>query len=237
MAAAIIWVFKYLFWSREKKEIQQDAPVTPSITQTFQPVINIHSPTITSSDDARKQPSNPDSNSLTKRMPHFSYKGPSNKRIFISPEGNIGIRDPRDSREENAAANSLLLRFENEPQGARANRVVAKVSFKTSNGLGENLDYGVWLNSPNNWTSMNVGDTRELLIIAVTNSKLLAFDDRRIDGSYYSQWSWMTRRTIEHLEEVEVRLIDQNTVTSRRFIFLIRYDGEKFTVQERISEL
>lgn len=84
---------------------------------------------------------------------------------------------------------------------------------------------------------MNVGDTRELLIIAVTNSKLLAFDDRRIDGSYYSQWSWMTRRTIEHLEEVEVRLIDQNTVTSRRFIFLIRYDGEKFTVQERISEL
>jgi hypothetical protein len=137
------------------------------------------------------------------------------------------------TEEFNHSIRALVLRFENAPDDgttARAIDVIAKLLFRSSSGVTEQaVDYGVWVNSPCNCTDMDVGDTRELVLICAMEGKLLTFDDRReANHSFYSEWSWLHSRPVDGLESVEIRLIDQRTGATRTFTFRILYDGSHF---------
>jgi len=235
-AAGIIWLCTKLFGKRKEADagvtVRQNA--SPTVTQTFQPTINIHSPVASSTEPVRREQQKRAGGSPAKSLPHFEYRGYREKAVFISPDARSGIHDPRDSNEIERAIEALVLRFENEPQGtisARAMDVVAKISFQSSSGFREEIDYGIWLNSPCECTDMDAGDTRELLLIAVMDGKLFGFDDRReTNHDYDPEWSWLADRHVNDLESVEIRLVDRHTAATRKFTLEIHYDGEHFAV-------
>jgi len=234
-AACIVWLCTRLFGNR--KRIGSSATVqSPILTQNFQPVINVHTSVVGSVEPVKQKLKDRDEGSRTKPLPHFQYRGHREKPVFINPYARFGIHDPRDSKEIEGATEALVLRFENEPRGtmtARAMDVVAKISFRSSRGNREEIDYGIWLNSPCDCTDMEVGDTRELMLIAVMDGKLSGFDDRREENhDYDSEWSWLADREIDDLASVEVRLIDRRTAATRKFSFQIKYDGKHFDVRD-----
>jgi hypothetical protein len=234
VATGIAWLIRTLLGRRKKQAaaapVQQD--VSPVMTQTFQPIVNIH-PSISLEPPPTPRRAGLDTDEPPSRLPRFEFKGSREKPVYISPDALSGITDPHDAKEWEKSIKALLLRFENTSSGganARAMDVIAKMSFRSLNGVTEqSIDYGVWLNSPCDCTDMDVGDTRELVIICVSDGTLSSFDDRR-QGShtFHSEWSWLDERPVDGLEAVEIRIIDRRTGASQEFALRIGYDGGHF---------
>ena len=233
-AALIVFALGRIRWN--KRGIPRGAAkqiASPAMTQTFQPTINIYPPIA----DAGATPQATQKRSEvepTSSLPNFEYKGSMEKRVFINPEASCGISDPHNSEEREKSLQGFVLRFENTPNGntARALDLIAKVSFQCSTSAREqSFGYGVWLNSPCNATGMDVGDTRELVLICVIDGGLFSFDDRR-EGNhdFHSEWSWLDARPVDSLESVRIRLIDKITGAVGTFSFRIWYEGGHFNV-------
>jgi hypothetical protein len=246
------WIFKRLFFVKELERaiatVQQT--VSPSVTQNFQPTINVH----TARGDTQVLPQTPEHRKSTSEdktaapVPRFEYKGPREKTVYINPYARYGITDPRNDEEFKSANTALCLRFENVPDSGAASRaldVIAKVSFRSANGAREQaFDYGVWLNSPCNSTDMEVGDTRELVLICVMDTGLVSFEDRRegtaasnamgaLDHKFDARWTWLDDRAVDGLESVEIKLIDRKTRIAATFKLRIWYQGGHFNCAVR----
>lgn len=138
------------------------------MAQAFQPTINIHA--IPESIHVAQQPNLLSEQKAPAAAPRFEYKGAREKDLFISPYARSGISDPHDSDERAHSLQCLILRFENtvHANAARAIEVIAQISFRSADTVREqSIGYGVWVNSPCNCTDMDVGDTRELVLICV----------------------------------------------------------------------
>jgi hypothetical protein len=81
---------------------------------------------------------------------------------------------------------------------------------------------------------MDVGDTREFVLICVMDNGLVSFEDRREDNyNFDSKWMWLDERPVDGLESVEIRLIDRKTKVAKTFMFRVWYDGGHFKVAPR----
>jgi hypothetical protein len=221
----------------EAAVVQQTA--SPTVTQNFQPTITINQPpsAATAASLVEANQKTPSKDNRNERQPRIEYKGPREKWVYVSPHAISGITDPRDAKEREHLVQALVLRFENVPTdgiATRATSIVAKISFRSASGSSElGIDYGVWLNSRYNFTSMDVGDTCELVLICVMDNSLSSFDDRRVlDHDFRSEWSWVHGRDVDGLEMVEVRVIEKRTGASETFKFRIGTKAGHFTVAQ-----
>jgi pyrimidine deaminase RibD-like protein len=168
--------------------------------------------------------------------PNLQYVTSKEKRVFVSRFAFAGISDPRDQKEREKSLQALVLKFENRPlanrQIARASNVIAQIRFKSTDGTRQRvIDYGVWLNSSRNSTDMEVGDTRELVLISVMDGKLVAFEDRREENhSFHDEFSYIEDGDVSGLEMVEVTLIDKKTQTTLNCKFRVWREGARFCV-------
>ena len=103
------------------------------MTQTFQPIINIHSSVASSVEPVSREQPKRDGSSPAKPVPNFEYRGHREKAVFISPYALSGIHDPHGLQESEHATEALVLRFENEPRGTMTAR--AMVSKSTTETL------------------------------------------------------------------------------------------------------
>jgi hypothetical protein len=236
IAALMGWLWKKLWKSpkQQPENTRMHRTASPTIAQHFQPTINIHAAEPPQKKDLLKT-----GNPIV--FPRFEFKGTREKQVFISPYARRGITDPHDDEETEKSVQALVLRFENVSRDGIAKRamdVVAKMSFRSANGVTEQaVDYGIWLNSPCNCTDMEVGDTRELVLICVMDGKLFSFDDRReLNHDFQSPWSWLDdNRIVDGLENVEVRLIDRRVGATQTFKFRIWRTGIRLYSSEQRS--
>ena len=232
VAAFIIWLLRRLFGSDQKTDgvtVEQNASPTINVPITINGLSNTESYNLAATAVPKKL-GNP------KRGPHFVYKGYRVKPVFINSYAQHGITDPHDTSEYERAIQALIFRFENAPHdiGARAINVIAKILFRSVKGTSEEaVGYGVWLNSPCNCTEMEIGDTRELVLICQLEDKLLSIDDRRESNHHFhSEWSWMDTRPVDGLEIAEIRLIETQSGATKTFNFHIGCTDGGFEVNQ-----
>ena len=81
---------------------------------------------------------------------------------------------------------------------------------------------------------MEVGDTRELVLICVKDTGLVSFEDRREGNHKFdARWTWLDDRAVDGLESVEIRLIDRKTRIAATFKLRIWYQGGHFNCAVR----
>jgi hypothetical protein len=157
--------------------------------------------------------------------------------VFQSPFPIEGVYETRKDEEYATAIPVLVMRFTNQPipdsTVGQADSVVATISFKSADKVTEQrIDYAVWLNSSGSSASFDVGDTRELIVVAVSpNETLTALEDRRTDNIGYDACQYLRVRAVQGLLDfVEISLTDQPSQTTIRQTFKIRMQGAHFCV-------
>jgi len=173
--------------------------------------------------------------SPTSAAPNIEYAGCKEKRVFISPLARDGICEPRTAEEYKDSVDAFVLRFENRPLAERkierAMNVIAKLRFQSDDKATERrINYGVWLNSPCNSTTIGIGDTCELVLMLMENQPV-TFEDKRADGhSFQSNYSYFEHETIGDLRNVEIVVIEKNSQTTFKFNFKVWHDGSHFCI-------
>jgi hypothetical protein len=172
-------------------------------------------------------------------LPNLSYVGPQSKVVFISPYPREGIREPRDDGEQRESVFALLLKFTNTPiPGQRVGRaidVIATVTFRSANRVTQRrIDYGVWLNSSCASTDLEVGDTRDLLLlIDASDQSLRTLEDKRTDINYPEESDYVRAAIVTGLlDSIEVTLTDQRSQVTYRRIFRVWMQGASFNVAD-----
>ena len=174
----------------------------------------------------------------TLKAPNLHYAGSKQKLVFVSPDSRQGICDPQTSQERDVSLRALVLKFENkilaDRKILRARNVIAKLRFHSANGATQQLiDYGVWLNSPCNTDDIGIGDTSELVLLCLMDGSLFSFEDKRRDGSTFTQnFSWLEDCNVDNLSMVEITIIDQDTQHILTLKLRVWLDGTSFCVAE-----
>jgi len=173
-------------------------------------------------------------------VPNLVYAGARRKDIFVSPSPQNGICDPSTQKERETAIHALVLKFENrivagDRKIARALNVIAKLKFRHKNGVTErHISYGVWLNSSCNSTDIGIGDTRELVLLAVIENKFVTFEDRRVDNRSFGSegFLYLEDGDVEGYELVDVTLIDQPSQATLSITLKVWRQGESICTSE-----
>jgi hypothetical protein len=171
--------------------------------------------------------------------PNLVYAGSEQKQVYIGQWSFEGICDPHTEEQREHSVTGVVLKFENRPESdhtiGRAMHVIAKMRFLLPHELDERaIDYGVWLDSPCNSTDMNVGDTRELVLLCVVNDKLFTFRDKRTGNRDFGSeaFSYFIYAEIGNFDRVEVMIIDQHSQVSLSRRFKIQHKGTIFDIRE-----
>jgi hypothetical protein len=174
-----------------------------------------------------------------KPLPNFSYVGPQSKFVFISDFPRDGVHEPHNEDEQSDAVYALVLKFTNEVipghTVGRALDVIATIKFRSDDGAtAQRIDYGVWLNSPCASTGLEVGDTRELLLlIDAHDQSLRTLEDRRTDINYPDQFNYLRVAIVTHLlNSIEVTLTDQRSQATFYRKFRVWMEGAHFNVAD-----
>jgi hypothetical protein len=168
--------------------------------------------------------------------PNIEFVGSQGKTVFVSPLAVDGIYDPKNEDERKKAVQALILKFENKVASDRtilaARNVIAKITFHSQDGTRhQSINYGVWLNSPCNSTTLGIGDTQELVLICAIEGLLVTFEDRRSDGhNFYDGFSYVRDAILDGLEIVEITVIDKGTQSFLHCKFKVWRDGLNFCV-------
>jgi hypothetical protein len=175
----------------------------------------------------------------TKPVPNFSYVGPQSKFVFFSDFPREGVHEPHNAGEQSDAVFALVLKFTNQViPGQRVGRaldVIATIKFRSQDGATEQrIDYGVWLKSPCASTDLEVGDTRELLLlIDASDHSLRALEDKRTDINYPEQFTYLRVANVTHLlNSIEVTLTDRRSQVTFHRKFRVWMEGAHFNVVE-----
>jgi hypothetical protein len=160
---------------------------------------------------------------------------------YVSPFASEGFSDPRTEDQRSKSLEAFVLKFENRKSDSdrklgRALHLIAKMKFHHKNGVtARDIDYGVWLNSPCNSTDMGIGDTRELVLMAVLGDGLVTFEDRRIDNRDFADdegFGYVDFPDIEGYGRVDITLIDQNSQASLSTNLKFWREGANFSTSE-----
>jgi hypothetical protein len=171
--------------------------------------------------------------------PNVVYVGSEQRHVYIGRWDFQGIADPHTEEQRRDAIPALLLRFENRVMGdtkiGRANSVIAKMRFlhPHDNSFTERfIDYGVWLNATFNSTSMDAGDTRELVLLCILEDKLFSFRDKRTanQGFGSENFSYLADADVGNFDRVEVTIIDQNSQSHLTATYQYSYRNESFYI-------
>ncbi len=164
------------------------------------------------------------------KYPHFEFVGIGFPRyLHISPSHEEGIVVATTLEQQRASVSALTLRFRNVPKGnsesARALNVVGQLRFY-SDGWSKttDIDYGVWLDSSCDCTEMEVGDTRELILLILVDGSRYALQDLRHDiNREYEEY--LKELAVDWFKYVKVTLVDQVSHTSESWLLQIWNDG------------
>jgi len=112
--------------------------------------------------------------------------------------------------------------------------VLARIVYHLADNNSVRIDYGVWLDARIRFETLDVGDTRELVLFLQLDSdkpELDVLEDRRDLNSHFSEpWSWFRTEEIANLASVEVTLIETESQTKHVFPLEIRREGPIFRV-------
>jgi hypothetical protein len=171
--------------------------------------------------------------------PNVVYVGSEQRRVYIGRWSSEGIADPHTEDQRRYSVPALLLRFENritkDRKISRASSVIAKMRFLHShdNSVSERfIDYGFWLNSTYNGTSMDAGDTRELVLLCAKDERLVSFRDKR-DGNRgfgSEEYSYFAKAEVGNFDRVEVTIIDQNSQSNLTATYRYEYTLKSFYI-------
>jgi hypothetical protein len=206
---------------------------TATNTVTQSPAITV-SPTFNLPETGRTLPVQPEL-----PLPNLVYAGSEQKPVYIGRWDFEGICDPHTEEQRKSAVMSLVLKFENriatDRKIGRAMNVIAKMRFLLlqSNKVSERaIDYGVWLDSPCNSTSMEAGDTRELVVLCVVGDQLLTFRDKRTGNRNFGSeaFAYLADADIGNFDRVEITIIDQTSQANLSGTFKFWREGTSFYV-------
>jgi hypothetical protein len=168
------------------------------------------------------------------QQPNFTLVGTREKQVTIHKFASAGITDVRDLNEVKESIPAFVFQIENSPgEGVgEALNVIATIIFRSMDGsLEERIQYGVWLNANCNSVSMDIGDSRELIVVCGVAGSVSAINDRRSPGhECHAEWGWLERRPVGALESVEIRILDQRTGCMKKFSRRVSFEGGQFRV-------
>lgn len=205
--------------NQPKRSIQQISPSHSPIQTAGRDIVNVS--------EVRNIPPN------VQRVPrpHFEFKGLGYPRlVYCSPSHREGVIEPTTAEETHNSVSALTLRFQNSPQedgrSARALNVIAQLRlFSADWNKSADIDYGVWLDSPCDCTDMEVGDTRELVLLVLDNGRYYALRDLRHDSNReYDQY--VKEIAVDWFRNVNITLIDQISHASEKWLLQVWYDGQ-----------
>jgi len=166
----------------------------------------------------------------TVKQPHFEFKGLGFPRpVYCSQSHREGIVEPTTTEQTHNSVSALTLRFQNAPKenltSARALNVVAQLRFNSEDwNKSTDIDYGVWLNSPCDCTDMEVGDTRELILLIFDGGHYYSLRDLRHEiNREYDQY--VKECAVDWFRYVKVTLIDQISHAAEEWLLQIWHDG------------
>ncbi len=168
--------------------------------------------------------------------PNIKYVGFRRINAFVSPWSVIGIREPTDDDEFNQAIRGLIIKFENDlwtdGNGSRAMNVLAKAVYRFSNTPELRIDYAVWLGAQIRFETLNIGDTRELLLILHSKNEggipdMSALNDNRdLNDHFPNRFTWFRFENIEQPKSIQITIIEQQSRAKYIFEFEVNGAGE-----------
>jgi hypothetical protein len=164
--------------------------------------------------------------------PNLNYCGFRRTDVFISPWAFIGVREPTNDEESRVSICAVILKFENDlwPDGGgrRAMDVLAQVVYRCADGSSLRIDYGVWLGSSIRFETIDIGDTRELLLVLRMkkddnrDSEYAVFNDKRdLNDHFPDGFSWFRNETIREPHLAEVTIVEVQSRSKYVFDFEI----------------
>ncbi len=175
--------------------------------------------------------------------PNFEIAGIAQERVVIHPVASFGATHRFVVIGDEKPVLALIFRIENVPGSAalEARDVIAKISFRSLTGHEEEqIQYGVWLDTVCNSVDLDLGDTRELVVVMPIKGTLYAIEDRRtLNHDYHAPGAWFALKKVDDLESVEVRIIDPQAKNNPHICRRLSFDGEHFHIgpdqNQRIS--
>ena len=165
------------------------------------------------------------------QQPHFELKGLGFPRsLYVSQSHRDGIVEATTEDQDLNAVAALTLRFYNSPQvdgtSARALNVIAQLRFFSADwNKSADIDYGVWVDSPCDCTDMEVGDTRELILVLIDGAHYFALRDLRHDiNRVYVEYVKVI--PVDWFKNLRVTLIDQTSHASKEWVLKVWHDGQ-----------
>ena len=159
--------------------------------------------------------------------------------MFVSPWACIGVREPAGQEEFQNAIPGIALKFENDiwpdGSGGRAMNVLAQIVYHFVEKPNLRIDYGVWLGARIRYETLNIGDTRELLLVLQPKSRendddvgLTALNDNRdLNDHFDAGFTWFRFEDISLPQSVQVTVIEQHSKSKYVFEFdVTKSDGD-----------
>jgi hypothetical protein len=177
--------------------------------------------------------------------PNIKYCGFRLTDVFVGPWRSTGIREPKERQEFNLAITAIVVKFENDvwPNGSgqRAINVLAQIVYRFTTKPALRIDYGIWLGATIRYETMDIGDTRELLLMLQSkkgtpglgddDTGLIVFNDNRdLNDHFPTGFSWFRSEHITQPTSVLVTVIEQRTRSKYRFEFEITGSGDEIGV-------
>jgi hypothetical protein len=165
--------------------------------------------------------------------PNINYCGFRRVNVFVSPWPFIGVREPTDDEEFDHAMRGVVIKFENDlwldGNGSRAINVLAKVVYRFATEPDVRLDYAVWLGAGIRFETLDIGDTRELLLILHSKTEdrspelSVLNDNRDINDHFPSKFTWFRFENIAQPESIQVTLIERQS--RAKYVFELGVNG------------
>ena len=189
----------------------------------------------------QKVPPKPEAPKPTGTRPNLNYCGFRTADVFISPWAFAGIREPMGRDEVKNAIPALLLKFENDlwpdHAGKKAANVLAQVVYRSANRSTLRIDYAPWLGAGIRFETIDIGDTRELVLLVVSgtagedNPECDVFNDRRdLNEHFQEEFSWFRNEAVKDLSSTQVTIVEVNSKSKYVFDFDIAKVGDGFNV-------
>ena len=176
---------------------------------------------------------------------NIKYVGFRRINAFVSPWHVIGVREPTDDDEFGVAIRAVVIKFENDiwadGNGSRAMNVLARAVYRFANAPDLRIDYAVWIGSRIRFETLDIGDTRELLLILHSKSEdgspdlSVLNDNRDINDNFPNRFTWFRFENVERPESVQVTIIEQQSRAKYVFEFDIDDAGEDLGVTLKSS--
>ena len=148
-----------------------------------------------------------------KLRPNLTICGFRNTTVTVEPWPFSGVHEPVNRKETEAAIKALVVKVENDlwedGTGKKALNVLARIVYRPPSGSSVRIDYGVWMNAGIRFETLDIGETRELVLCLQTEEDFTVFEDKRdLNTHFQDPFAWFRPETMPEIASAEVTLVE-----------------------------